>query len=207
MFFRIQVRWIGGKPKRAWDDIRLVVFLNHTSLFEPLFLGRAPFRFLWQIAARVVAPGADITLDRPVVGTLYRMMVPEVVAISRKRDHTWDEFMRRISPHSLVFIMPEGRMKRLTGLDADGNRMSIRGGVADVLNVLYSGCMLIVYSGGLHHVQAPGEARMRIFKTIKVNLEKIEIEQYKKWIRSQGNWFKSVVISDLETRMAKYCPA
>ncbi|HEX7809038.1 MAG TPA: hypothetical protein VF608_09940, partial [Thermoanaerobaculia bacterium] len=42
IFYRHDFDFIGPTPPDPWADLRLVVFLNHTSLFEPLFLGAVP---------------------------------------------------------------------------------------------------------------------------------------------------------------------
>ena len=85
----------------------------------------------------MAAPGADKTLDRPLVGTLYKLMSPGITSITRKRDDTWEQFVHSISPDSIIVIAPEGRMKRKNGLDLDGNKMTVRSGVADLLIDLY----------------------------------------------------------------------
>ena len=46
LFYRYDIRWIGELPPDPWTDLRLVVLLNHTSLYEPLFAGFLPPRFL-----------------------------------------------------------------------------------------------------------------------------------------------------------------
>ena len=66
--------------------------------------------------------------------------------------------LRQIDPDAMVLILPEGRMKRATGLDSEGKPMTVRGGIADILETIGEGRMLLAYSGGLHHVQAPGRA-------------------------------------------------
>ena len=43
-FYRFDVSWIGRRPPDPWSNLRLVLFLNHTSLFEPLFAGWVPCR-------------------------------------------------------------------------------------------------------------------------------------------------------------------
>ena len=49
-FYRFNTRWIGDIPPDPWSGLRLVVLLNHTSLYEPLFIGILPCRFLKNIA-------------------------------------------------------------------------------------------------------------------------------------------------------------
>ena len=41
--------------------------------------------------------------------------------------------MNQIDEDAVVIILPEGRMKRATGLDKKGMPMTVRGGVADIL--------------------------------------------------------------------------
>jgi hypothetical protein len=207
IFYRIEVGWVGNEPSDRWDNIRLLVFLNHTSLFEPLFLGIVPYKFIWALAEKLVLPGADKTLNRPLVGRFFKVLTPNMIPVTRKKDHTWEQFLETIKPTSLVAILPEGRMMRKSGLDAEGKPMSVRGGVADILSQLSSGNLLIAYSGGLHHVQAPGDRFFRVFKTIKINFEQVPIAAYKEELGGGGNdVFKRAAINDLERRMKEYCP-
>ena len=131
--YNFRKRWENGFSD-PWKNIRLLVFLNHTSLFEPLFFGIVPYKFLWELSEKLVAPGADKTLNRPLVGRFFRLLAPRMVPITRKRDRTWQQFLKEITPTSVVVILPEGRMKRKSGLDAEGKPMTIRGGIADILN-------------------------------------------------------------------------
>ena len=98
-------------------------------------------------------------------------------------------------------------MKRANGLDLHGNPMTVRGGVADILLALKKGRMLIAYSGGLHHVQIPGHVP-RIFKTVRLRAENVEIAEYIDTIMKQGGpeQFKRNVIKDMEWRRDTYCP-
>src|SRR5690606_9625185 len=141
----------------ALGEVRLVVFLNHTSLFEPLFIRFAPWSFVWNIAHKVIVPGADVTLERPLAGRVLKVLLPGVIPITRKADESWEHFLSLVNGDVITAILPEGRMKRRNGLGKEGKPMSVRGGVADILERLEQGKLLFVYSGGLHHIQCPGE--------------------------------------------------
>jgi hypothetical protein len=207
-FYRIEMRWIGGEAPDAWENIRLVALLNHTSLFEPIFAGGPPNSFLWRIARHGVVPAADKTICRPVVGRLFRFVAHHVVSITRERDHTWAAVLARIEPESMVIILPEGRMKRPNGLDANGQPMTVRGGIADIIAAMREGKMLLAYSGGLHHVQAPGEHVPRIFRRVRMNLENVEISDYIRQIAAEtDDDFKRSVKEDLARRRDANCPA
>ena len=150
-----------------WTGLRVVALLNHTSLFEPVVTAIASNRLLWQIAAHGVLPVADKTLARPIVGRLFRLIARHVVRVTRQRDETWAEVLERLhDEEALIVILPEGRMKRRTGLDLDGNPMTIRGGIADILESVPDGRLFIGYSGGLHHVHAPGDRFPRLFRRV-----------------------------------------
>ncbi|HEX7829190.1 MAG TPA: 1-acyl-sn-glycerol-3-phosphate acyltransferase [Thermoanaerobaculia bacterium] len=207
IFYRHDFDFIGPTPPDPWADLRLVVFLNHTSLFEPLFLGAVPGRFIWRLAAHGVVPAADKTTDRPLVGMVFKFVAHSVIAITRQRDDTWFEVLRTIDPDSMVVIAPEGRMKRANGLDLHGRPMSVRGGVADILNAVKEGRMLIAYSGGLHHVQVPGHFP-RIFKTVRLRVENLEIKDYIAEMLARGGEeeFKKNVMKDLDWRRDHYAP-
>lgn len=213
LFYRIEVEWVGATPPSAdpWKQaqqsgLRLIAFLNHTSLWEPVFAGGVPLRFLWFMAGRLLVPGADITLKRPLVGTFYKLLTPATIPISRKRDGTWDDFLSKISPESIVMLAPEGRMMRRNGLDSKGQPMSVRGGIADILNAIPGGTMVLCYSGGLHHIQAPGDRFPRLFQTARIRFELINITAYKKELKARPEPFKMAVVKDLEERMQRYCP-
>lgn len=207
LLYRHDFEWLDERPPHVWRDARLFVFLNHTSLYEPLFVGVLPLSFLWRCTRSAVLPAADKTLRRPFVGRLIRLMAPNTISITRKRDASWDGFLETIHDDSVVVILPEGRMMRPTGLDKDGKPMSVRGGIADILAVLESGAMIIVYAGGLHHVQAPGQRFPRLFKTLRARVESVGIQDYKQALQSHnpGN-FKGAVIEDLQARLRRNHP-
>ncbi|MFT6732578.1 MAG: hypothetical protein ACJAS9_000760 [Polaribacter sp.] len=217
IFYRFDVKWLDDAAARKWDEVRLIVFLNHTSLFEPIFLTQAPTAFTWRISKNIVVPGADITINRPIVGRFFKWIAPGMVSITRKRDSSWKSFMQSISKQSIVAILPEGRMKRKDGLDKHGKPMTVRGGIAEILSYMEGGKALFVYSGGLHHVQIPGQKLPNIFKKVKVNLEMINIDHYKEEINKKieqfGNsnlrslkQFRLQVIDDLNDRLKNLVP-
>lgn len=206
-FYRFDFAWVGDVPPDPWKDIRLVAFLNHTSLFEPVFLGGVPNSFIWRLAAHGVVPAADKTTGRPLVGLIFKFVAHHVVPITRERDHTWFQVLNKIDPHSMVVIAPEGRMKRANGLDLHGNPMTVRGGIADILIAMKEGRLLLAYSGGLHHVQVPGHIP-NVFKTVRMRLEAIEMSGYIDEIMKRGGEedFKKNVRLDLDRRRDFYCP-
>ncbi|HEU4886779.1 MAG TPA: 1-acyl-sn-glycerol-3-phosphate acyltransferase [Thermoanaerobaculia bacterium] len=208
IFYRHDWAFVGTKlPGNPWKGLRLVVFLNHTSLFEPVFIGVPPASFVWRLAAHGVVPAADKTTDRPLVGMVFRFIAHEVIPITRQRDDTWAQVLSTIEPDSMVVLAPEGRMKRANGLDLHGKPMTVRGGVADILQSLKQGRMLIAYSGGLHHVQIPGHIP-NVFKTVRLRGEVLEIADYTSEMMADGGpeQFKRNVIRDLERRRDLYCP-
>jgi hypothetical protein len=207
IFYRHDFSFIGPTPPDPWANLRLVAFLNHTSLFEPVFLGAVPLRFIWRLAAHGVVPAADKTTDRPLVGIVFKFVAHHVIAISRQRDDTWFEVLRKIDPDSMVVIAPEGRMKRENGLDLHGRPMTVRGGIADILHSVKDGRMLVAYSGGLHHVQIPGKMP-RLFKTVRLRVENLDIAEYIAEMTRRGGEeeFKRNVMKDLDARRDAYAP-
>jgi len=208
-FYRVEVRWIGDPPSDRWKRVRVLCLLHHTSLFEWLYVIAVPASFLWDIAGHGVVPAAEKTLRRPVVGWFFRSIAAHVVSITRERDHTWRAVLSRIEPRSMVAILPEGRMMRRNGLDSDGRPMTVRGGIADVLEAVGEGRMLVAYSGGLHHVQAPGDRLPRPFRTLYLNLEIVEIAEFREErLReiSSPSGFKRAVVAELERRRDLHCP-
>jgi hypothetical protein len=207
-FYRHDVAWVGDVPPGPWKKARVVVFLNHTSLFEPVFLGGVPNSFIWRLAAHGVVPAADKTTGRPLVGLIFKFVAHHVIAITRERDHTWFEVLNRIDPHSMIVIAPEGRMKRANGLDSNGNPMTVRGGIADILTAVNDGRMILAYSGGLHHVQIPEHTMVRLFVTVRLRVENLDIKAYiAEQMRDGEEQFKRNVREDLERRRDLYCPS
>lgn len=206
IFYRCNSTWITPVPEDHWKHIRLMVFLNHTSLYEPLFVQILPFSYLWHLAGHFNIPGADITLERPIVGTFWKLMVPNIASITRKKDASWENYLSSIKHDDVVMIAPEGRMKRPNGLDKFGKPMSVRGGIADIIEEMESGVMLLCFSGGLHHVQVPGQTLPRLFKTINMNLAYIDIETYKKGFSKNSRERKINIVKDLQRRLESDCP-
>lgn len=208
--YTVDMRWIEEPEGDPWLDAGIVLILNHTSLYEPLFLGGVPPRFVRRIAASGLAPIATKTTDRPVVGRIFRLLVPEVVPVTRERDETWERYLERAAdPSTLVFLLPEGRMKRRTGLDAHGGPMTVLGGVADLLERAEAHeRMILAYSGGLHHVHAPGDWLPRLFRTITMCLEVVDVGPYRERLRAEAGrgGFKEAVVRDLTRRRDRHCP-
>ena len=64
IFYRHDFQFVGNVPPNPWRNLRLVAFLNHTSLLEPVFLGGVPNHFIWRLAAHGVVPAADKTTQK-----------------------------------------------------------------------------------------------------------------------------------------------
>ncbi len=206
IFYRGRFKWLDPVPEHPWKDIRLMVFLNHTSLYEPLFSQIIPYSYLWHLAGHFNIPGADVTLDRPLVGTFWKLMVPNIASISRKKDSTWENYLDSIQPDSVVMIAPEGRMKRPNGLDRFGKPMTVRGGVADIIESIDDGHMVLCLSGGLHHVQAPGQHFPKLFQKIEMNFSYINIKDYKAQFPQNPRERKIKIVQDLQLRLERDCP-
>lgn len=195
------------KNSNPYQYAKLVALLNHTSLFEPLYLQGLSFSYLWYIAHHAIVPGADITLNRPLVGRFWKLMLPQIASVSRKQDETWENYLRQIGPDSLILIAPEGRMKRENGLDKFGKKMTIKPGIVDCIEALSEGSMILAFSAGLHHVQKPGQKLPKIFKTIKMHLYEIDLTEYKSQFNHLSMRERKVKITaDLQARLEKDCP-
>ena len=202
IFYRFRIGW-PKDDKIIWTDVRLIIFLNHTSLFELLYIGFLPTSFVRMLSKRMLLPVATKTLDRPIVGSIFRIFSPGSPPLTRKRDDSWQQFLDSIHPDSIIVIAPEGRMMRTNGLDVDGNKMNVKPGVVDILNTLTTGQVVFAYSGGLHHVQVPGEGWPRIFKTLKMNIEVCDIPTYKSGFPEPvgSHKWKTLIMHDLQQRL------
>lgn len=207
LLFRLREDWMPTKPHEMADDTRIVAILNHTSLYEPLIAGYASTKLLWRFARHGVLPVAEKTMNRP-IGLFFRFLVRHTVTVTRQRDSTWEEVLNRVDSRALVIILPEGRMKRRTGLDSKGREMTVRTGIAEILEALPDGRILTVYSGGLHHIQAPGELLPRPFKTVLCRFEMIDIAPYKLQLAAEYRdlKFRAAVVRDLSQRRDAFCP-
>ena len=96
-------------------------------------------------------------------------------------------------------------MKRPDGLDKSGQPMTVKGGIVDALSLIQTGKMLMAYSGGLHHILAPGERRLRIFKKISIKFEIVDIPGYLASFTDQGTINSKAIQADLEGRRDRYC--
>ena len=208
IFFHLENDWIGGEPGDYAKDTRVIVILNHTSLYEPIIAGYAPINLLWKFARHGVLPVAEKTMKRR-IGLFFSFLVRHPIVVTRQRDATWDKVLNSVDSDAIVIILPEGRMKRANGLDSSGREMTIRAGIADILEALPDGRMLVVYSGGLHHIQVPGELLPTPFKTVRVRMEMVDIAAYKDELASDypDLGFRKAVVADLTRRRDEYCPA
>ncbi|MDN4501170.1 1-acyl-sn-glycerol-3-phosphate acyltransferase [Alteromonadaceae bacterium BrNp21-10] len=208
ILYRGNKQWLSEEREESYKDVRLIVFLNHTSLFEPLFIRFSSWRLLWNVAHKVIVPGADVTMRRPLAGRMLKALLPGVIPISRKQDESWQYFLSMVGQDGVITaILPEGRMKRANGLDKAGKPMSVRGGVAEILEKLEQGKILFIYSGGLHHIQSPGDIFPKLFKCISANLEIIDIPTYKASLSAiSGKNFKAKVMADMDQRLLDCVP-
>ena len=210
LLYRFDVKKIGDWPEKPWKNVRIMILLNHTSLTEGILGSQMPYSYLWALSTRGNIPGADDTLKRPYVGAILKFIAPKVIGITRKYDESWSRFLASIQPHETIIFMPEGRMKRPTGLDKHGQKMTVKRGVVDVLLSMKTGSMFFLYSGGLHHVQAPGQGLPHFFKTISVGFEVTRIEDYLASFSTAGvaptlEVLQAEIIKDLEKRRDIHC--
>lgn len=208
IFYRHEVTWVGG-TRAEWGKVHLLAGLNHTSLYEPLYAGALPNRLLWRIARHGVLPVADKTANRIFVGRFFKTLAQDVIDITRKQDDTWQKVLELVRRDSLIVIFPEGRMKRESGLDAEGKPMTVRGGIADLIRVIPSGQFLICYLGGLHHVQVPGQLLPKPFRTLRMAIEAIDLAAYRDEVLAAAGeeGFKAAIVEDLQARRDRNCPA
>lgn len=208
-FYSVEVQWIGKMPEDPWQDYRLVAVLNHTSLFEFLFAGVVPNKFLRRMARHGLVPIAAKTVERPVTGKFWRLVAGNVVSISRGRDETWQKVMKSVDPRSMVIILPEGRMKRKNGLDSFGRPLTVRSGIADLIRAIPDGKMLLAYSQGLHHIHIPDHSRFpKLFQPVRLRIEALDVARYRQAMRDRaggdGDLFTTAVIEDLTARRDRY---
>lgn len=210
LFYSVDEAWIGDTPpEERWEPYRLVVILNHTSLFEFLYVAVCPDGFLRRMARDGVVPIAEKTVQRPFVGRFWRMIAGRVVPVTRERDETWTRVVDAAGREAMVIILPEGRMMRASGLDQKGKAMTIRGGIADLIGAMEDGKMLIAYSQGLHHVHTPDRHRLpRLFQRIAVTFEVIDLAEYRRevGIDEGRRAFRRAVVADLTARRDRHCP-
>ena len=207
VFFKLKNEWITPEPENYALNTRIIAILNHTSLYEPLIAGFAPYNLLWKFASHGVLPVAEKTMKRR-IGLFFKLLVRHPIVVTRQRDKTWYKVLSKADSKAITIILPEGRMKRADGLDSEGREMTVRGGIADIIEALPDGRILVVYSGGLHHIQVPGELLPTPFKTLRCRMEMIDIPSYKEELKRDypDLKFRGAVIADLTRRRDEYCP-
>jgi len=146
IFYRFDFRWIEPVPEQTWGPYKVLTILNHTSLFEWLYAGGVPLRFLWRISGHAMVPIADKTVNRPIVGRFFRLLAPHMLPITRQADHTWKAVLDRVNEVVMVIILPEGRMMRADGLDREGNPMTVKP------DAPLEGCMAMMAERGYRHL-------------------------------------------------------
>jgi 1-acyl-sn-glycerol-3-phosphate acyltransferase len=207
IFYRKEFNFLTPPPENVWDRSRVYVLLNHTSLYEPLYLQGLTFRYLWKLTYQISVPGADVTLKRPIVGKFWKLMMPNISSVSRKSDNTWSSYLESIKKDSIVFIAPEGRMKRPNGLDKFGKPMTVKPGIADIILTVPEGGLLLCLSGGLHHIQKPGEHLPRLFKTLRMNFIYLDLAEYRARFTGSTMEKKLLITKDLQKYLETSCPA
>lgn len=205
--YDVREEWVGEVPDDPWAGVRLIAVLHHTSLAEGVYLSVVPNRVLRKMATHAVVPVAKETMDRPIEGRIFKILLPNAVSITRRRDQSWSRVLSEINdPDSMVAMFPEGRMMRPDGRDKKGDIMTIKPGVAEVLRSLGSGRMILAYSGGLHHVFRPGASRPRFFKSVHLRLESVDIASYIDARMHEPPSFVDAVVRDLTHRRDLHTP-
>ncbi len=207
IFYPQDFKWITEKPDDVWEKSRLFALLNHTSLYEPLFIQGWSYSFLWKITSQLSVPGADVTLNRPIVGVFWKLMMPNISSVSRKSDNTWSSYLQSIKKNSIVLIAPEGRMKRPDGLDKFGKPMTVKPGIADIILEIPEGGMVLCISGGLHHIQKPGQHFPKLFRTIKMNFVYLDLVEYRKRFTGTSREQKLMITRDLQKYLETSVPS
>ncbi|MFN2327100.1 MAG: hypothetical protein ABR551_14640, partial [Gemmatimonadales bacterium] len=166
-----------------------------------------PNRVLRKMATHAVLPVARETMDRAIEGRIFKLLIPNAVSITRRRDESWSRVLSEIDdPDSMVALFPEGCMMRPDGRDKKGAIMTVKPGIADVLRSIRTGRMILAYSGGLHHVLRPGAARFKFFKSLHLRLESIDIASYIDARMHEPPSFVDAVVRDLTHRRDLYTP-
>ncbi len=207
IFYRQEIRWLTDKPENVWEKTRLFALLNHTSLYEPLFIRSWSYSYLWKLTYNLSVPGADVTLKRPIVGQFWKLMMPNISSVSRKSDNTWSSYLQSIKENSIVLIAPEGRMKRPDGLDKFGKPMTVKPGIADIILEIPEGGMVLCISGGLHHIQKPGQHFPKLFRTIKMNFVYLDLIEYRKKFTGTPREQKVMITRDLQKYLETSVPS
>ena len=194
--------WISKEPK-AWNDVSLILILNHTSLFEFVYGVSLPFSFLNELSKRLIIPVADSTMKSPIGNFVFSNLAPKTIGLTRRRDESWQRFLDSIDSNDICIFMPEGRMKRLDGLDKSGKPMTMKKGVVDLLGKYRGKKMVIVYSSGLHHVLAPGQRIPKIFQPIFAKTELMDVSSYLEQFSNEDLY--EAIPKDLEKRRNRFC--
>lgn len=197
-----RLEWISREPK-AWSDVSLILILNHTSLFEFVYGVSLPFSFLKELSKRLIIPVADSTMNSPLGNFVFSNLAPKTIQLTRRRDQSWQHFLDSIDSNDICIFMPEGRMKRLDGLDKSGKPMTVKTGVVDLLEKYRGKKMVMVYSSGLHHILAPGQRIPKIFQPIFAKMELLKVDSYLEMF--SGDDLYEAIPKDLEERRNKYC--
>lgn len=205
--YDIREEWVGQVLEDPWDGVRLIAVLHHTSLAEGVYLSVVPNRVLRKMAAHAVLPVAKETMDRGLEGRIFKLLIPNAVPITRRRDQSWTRVLSEIDdPDSMVALFPEGRMMRPDGRDKTGAVMTVKPGVAEVLRSIRTGRMILAYSGGLHHVFKPGASRPRLFQSLHLRLESLDIASYVEARMHEPPSFSDAVVRDLTHRRDLHTP-
>ena len=194
------------------ENIRCLVLLNHTSLFEFFFIPAFTRKLLshFQASPLNIPIAAETLEEYPHLRHAYKILAGRngcLVPVSRKRDETWKDYLKSGS-RNIWFLMPEGRMKRANGLDKHGKKMTVQGGIADILKDIPEGKIVVVYSGGLHHVAYPGVWFPKPFKKVRYKLELLDIAEINERFNSKGSFKRYMInlVDFFDKKRDEVCP-
>ena len=190
--------------RRDWDNVSLILILNHTSLFEIVYSVTLPYRYLWQFSRRMIIPVATSTLKHPMAAWIFKALSPKMIPLTRKRDGSWQQFLDAVDEEDICVFLPEGRMRRSTGLDKHGKPMTVKTGVYDLLQKFRGRQMAFAYSHGLGHIWPPGSWYPRIFKRVECTVEILDVDEYLGRFEKEANP-AYCVRRDMERRRDRHC--
>ena len=78
--------------------------------------------------------------------------------------------------------------------------------IEHIIDRLEDGTILLCHSGGLHHIQKPGQHLPRIFQPIRMHVEVIELTEYKARFSKNTRERKIQIVQDLQNRLDTECP-
>lgn len=177
ILYRCSWTWIGKNSDRGFQDMKALFLMNHTSYADHMIFVLVPINVIYKMFwnARIAVAQHQVKNFKGLLQYLENNIVP----LSRQRDDSWNNYLSNANAKSIFVMYPEGTRMSPEGLDKNGKKVRVKGGVADILELLPDGDIVILYLDGFYEILGAGMKFPKLFKKVRVTAEVVDIAALK----------------------------